>query len=198
MWAPSSFQPRTGNFCPISAPAHFRFEASLGNKSCKQGKDSRWDSFFQHHVMPQSQRLRWPSVCLNFSLGSRMKRNLHFFPDICWHVDSASLAPRYLFDLPIFIPAFDYPITLEIIWKPTRGFSLNNNPATWPSLFSCSFLFQRQNGRENKKGLKKNPHEQRCHGDGRRAFPLRLLSPGMLAALRCLSNAELLQHCWDQ
>lgn len=109
-----------------------------------------------------------------------------FFPAICWHVDGASLAPRYLFDLPIFIPAFDYPITLEIICEPTRGFSLNNNPATRPSLFSHSFILHRQNRRENKKGFKK-PHEERCHRD-RRTFPLQLLSLGMLAALRCLSN----------
>lgn len=88
MWAPSSFQPIIGNFCPISALAHFRFKASLGNKSCKQGKDSHWDSFFQHHFLPKSQCLKRPWVCLNFSLGSRMKRNLHvqpffFFP---WHL----------------------------------------------------------------------------------------------------------------
>lgn len=71
-----------------------------------------------------------------------MKRHLHarpFFPDICRHVDRASLVLRYLFDLTIFILSFDCPITLEIILKATRGFSINTKPAARPSLSSGSF-----------------------------------------------------------
>lgn len=119
-----------------------------------------------------------------------------FFPAICWHVDGASLAPRYLFDLPIFIPAFDYPITLEIICEPTRGFSLNNNPATRPSLFSHSFILHRQNRRENKKGFKKTPRGTMSQRQTN--IPAPAFISGNAGSPQMSEQSELLQHCWDQ